>query len=575
MPSDVHRGCAQILTWGKRHTGGLSQTGFIEYGKRHSTPEQTKTPMKNLSLVLPLLAAMFIQSPASAQAQQSVAGLPRPALAQTNRAIRFDAAIGKSEGSLVLPLASEADLAQRSAGLDDVTRAGISAALRTGNFKYAPGSSLSLRGVGPWRRVLIVGLRDKPGEAAFQTAGAATGRALMRETGEVTILAAGLNPAQTADLATGIGLGEYRADIYGTVDRQPSATDAVTVIADDPAGARQLFATQGEHLVKALTWTRDISNEPANVVYPESFVERARKVFSGLAGVQIEVLDTAAMERLGMGSLLGVGRGSQRAPRMLIIRYTGASAAAHAPVVLVGKGITFDTGGISLKPGASMGDMKFDMSGAASVTGAVLSLAGSRAPVNVVAIAALAENMPDGAAIRPGDILRAMNGRTIEIVSTDAEGRLVLADALAWADAELKPAAIVDVATLTGAIVTALGDDYAGLFSRDDALAGQIQAAGKMTGEAIWRMPLHDSYAKDLASDYADLKNGGSGPGGGIGAHFIGEFVSKQTPWAHIDIAGVAWGKANDTGPAGSTGWGVRLLDRFVRDFTPVAAAGE
>ncbi len=529
--------------------------------------------MKNLLLALPFLAASLIQLPANAQTQQSVAGLPQPAAAQTNRAIRFDAAIGKAEGSLVLPLASVADLTRHSAGLDDVTRAGISDALRTGDFKYASGSSLSLRGVGPWRRVLVVGLGDKPGAAAFQTAGAAIGRALMREPDGVTILAAGLSPAQAADLATGIGIGEYRADIYGTVDRKRSVTDAVTIVADDPAAASRLFATQGEPLVKAIAWTRDISNEPANVVYPESFVERTRKAFSGLAGVRIEVLDTVAMERLGMGSILGVGRGSQRPPRMLIVRYSGASAAGRAPVVLIGKGITFDSGGISLKPGANMGDMKFDMSGAASVTGAVLSLAGSRAPVNVVAIAALAENMPDGAAIRPGDILRAMNGRTIEIISTDAEGRLVLADALAWADAELKPAAIVDVATLTGAIVTALGDDYAGLFSRDNALAGQIEAAGKSTGEAIWRMPLHDSYAKDFASDYADLKNGGGSPGGGIGAHFIGEFVSKQTPWAHLDIAGVAWGKANDTGPAGSTGWGVRLLDRFVRDFMPVDAA--
>jgi len=531
--------------------------------------------MKNLLWALPLLAVLPTQSPASAQAQPSLAGLPRPAAAQTQRPVHFDGAIGKMDGSLVLPLASEADLTQRSGRLDEATRASISAALRTGDFKYASGSTVSLRGIGPWRRVLIVGLGEKPEQAAFQTAGAAAGRALMRETGEVTILAPGLSAAQAADLAVGFGLGEYRADIYGSVDRHPSATEGVTVVADDPAAARQLLTAQGEPLVKALAWTRDISNEPANVIYPESFVDRARKAFSGLAGVRIEVLDTAAMERLGMGALLGVGRGSQRPPRMLIIRYTGPGAAGQPPVVLAGKGITFDSGGISLKPGSNMGDMKFDMSGAAIVTGTALSLAGSRAPVNVVAIAALAENMPGGAAIRPGDILRAMNGHTIEIGSTDAEGRLVLADALAWADAELKPAAIVDVATLTGAIVTALGDDYAGLFSRDDSLAAQIEAAGEKTGDEVWRMPLHDSYAKELASDYADLKNGGSGPGGGLGAHFVGEFVRKETPWAHIDIAGVAWGKANDTGPAGSTGWGVRLLDRFVRDFAPTGAAGK
>jgi len=531
--------------------------------------------MKNLLLALPLLAALSIHTPANAQSPQSVAGLPHAAAEQTNRPVRFEAAIGVTEGSLVLPLASEADLAQRGAGLDDATRAGISAALQSADFKYAAGSSVSLRGVGPWRRVLVVGLGESAEEAAFQTAGAAAGKALMREAGAVTILGAGLSPMQAASVATGFGLGEYRADIYATTKRQPSATDRVTVVVNDLAAATQLFTTQGEALVKAVAWTRDISNEPANVVYPEVFVERTRKAFAGLPGVRIEVLDTAAMERLGMGAILGVGRGSQRGPRMLVVRYTGAGAADSAPVVLAGKGITFDSGGISLKPSANMGDMKFDMSGAAIVTGTALSLARSRAPVNVVAIAALAENMPDAAAIRPGDILRAMNGLTIEIGSTDAEGRLVLADALAWADAELKPAAIVDVATLTGAIVVALGDDYAGLFSRHDALAQQIEAASKRTGEGVWRMPLHESYAKDLASDYADMKNSASGPGGGIGAHFIGEFVSKDTPWAHIDIAGVVYGKGSDVSSAGSAAWGVRLLDRFVRDFTPVAEVGQ
>jgi len=531
--------------------------------------------MKTLLMALPLLAALSLPTASNAQAVESIAGLPRPGAAQANRAIRFSAEIGKAEGSLVLPMASESDFTQRGAGLDDATRAAISAALETADFEYTPGSTLSLRGIGPWRRVLVVGIGDKPDAAAFQTAGAAAGRALLREAGTVTVIAGGLSPAQAADLATGFALGEYRADIYSTADRKPSVTDMVNLVTAEAATAGRLYAAQGEALVQAMAWSRDISNEPANVVYPETFVQRARQAFAGLAGVRIEVLDPAAMERLGMGSLLGVGRGSQRGPRMLIVRYTGAGAAGRAPVVLAGKGITFDSGGISLKPGSGMGDMKFDMSGAATVTGTVLSLARSRAPVNVVAISALAENMPDGAAIRPGDILRAMNGRTIEIISTDAEGRLVLADAVAWADAELAPAAIVDVATLTGAIVTALGDDYAGLYSRSDALAGQIETASKATGEAVWRMPLHASYAKDLASDYADLKNGGAGPGGGIGAHFIGEFVRKQTPWAHLDVAGVAWGKAGDTSPAGSTGWGLRLLDRFVRDFTPVATSAQ
>jgi leucyl aminopeptidase len=259
---------------------------------------------------------------------------------------------------------------------------------------------------------------------------------------------------------------------------------------------------------------------------------------------------------------------------MLVVRYRGHDAPAGGPIVMAGKGITFDSGGISIKPSANMGDMRMDMSGAASVVGAVLSLAGSQAPVDVVAIAALAENMPDGRAIRPGDVLTAYNGMTIEIVSTDAEGRLVLADAVSWADATMNPAAIVDVATLTGAVGTALGDDYAGLFSRHDALAEQLTGAGRLVGEQVWPLPLHPSYAADTASQYADIRNSASGgAGAGAGAHFIGAFVRPETPWAHLDIANVAWGSASESRAGGSTGFAVRLLDRFVRDWRPVVRA--
>jgi leucyl aminopeptidase len=283
------------------------------------------------------------------------------------------------------------------------------------------------------------------------------------------------------------------------------------------------------------------------------------------------VLDVAEMGRLGMGSILSVGAGSARPPRMLIVQYRGAGAPA-VPVALAGKGITFDSGGISLKPGEGMWAMKGDMAGAAAVVGTVLSLAKSQAPVHVVGIAALAENMPGGAATRPGDVVKAMNGRTIEVLNTDAEGRLVLADAVVYAERQYRPAAIVDVATLTGAVTTALGDEYAGLFSRSDALAGQLLAAGSATGEELWRLPLHPNYAKDMQSDIADIKNvvEGGAPGAGLGAHFIGYFV-ERTPWAHLDIASVDLrGTALPTVPAGLSGFGVRLLDRFVRDFRPV-----
>jgi leucyl aminopeptidase len=320
-----------------------------------------------------------------------------------------------------------------------------------------------------------------------------------------------------------------------------------------------------------MAWARDITNEPANVIYPETFVESARAAFAGIRGVSIEVLDVPAMERLGMGALLGVGRGSERPPRLLVVRYRGAGAPEGGPIALVGKGITFDSGGISIKPSAGMGNMKMDMSGAAAVVGSTLALARSGAPVNVVAVAALAENMPDGTAIRPGDVLTAMNGKTIEIISTDAEGRLVLADALIWIERNLNPSVIVDVATLTGAVGGALGDDYAGLFSRHDALAAQIEAAADATGEDVWRLPLHPSYAQDTSSTIADIKNSGEGgAGAGTGAWFIGEFISRDIPWAHLDIANMAYGGPSDWKPAGAAGYGVRLLDQFVRDFTPV-----
>jgi leucyl aminopeptidase len=298
-------------------------------------------------------------------------------------------------------------------------------------------------------------------------------------------------------------------------------------------------------------------------------VDSARAAFAGIPGVRIEVLDEVAIRRLGMGALSGVGMGSARPPRLLVVRYRGAGIPEGKPLVLAGKGITFDSGGLSIKGSAGMGEMKMDMSGAASVTGAVLSLAKSGAPVNVAAVAALAENMPDGAAIRPGDVLTAMNGKTIEIISTDAEGRLVLADALVWAERNLKPAAVVDLATLTGAIRTALGDDYAGLFARGDALAERLMTASEQSGEQLWKLPLHPSYAKDTASTIADIKNSGEGgAGAGTGAWFIGEFISRDIPWAHIDIAGVAYGAANSVKPAGSSGFGVRLLDRLARDWT-------
>lgn len=489
---------------------------------------------------------------------------------QHQRAVRFADALGAADGSLVIPLGAEADLETRAAALSAEERASIARALTSARFRYGARATLSLRGIGEWDRILIVGLGSEPELINVQMAGAVAGRSLLDEPGAVSVLTTGLDAATAAEFVTGMGVGEYRSDLYREDARDPDPLGATTVVGAE-AQARAIYAQRGQALIYAMAWTRDVSNEPANVIYPESFVRRARAAFAGVQGVTIQVLDENAMRRQGMGALLGVGQGSERPPRLLVIRYRGRGAPEGGPIVLAGKGITFDSGGISIKPSAGMGDMKMDMSGAASVTGAVLALARSRAPVDVVAIAALAENMPDGGAQRPGDVLTAMNGRTIEIESTDAEGRLVLADALVWAERNLDPAVVIDVATLTGAVRGALGDDYAGLFSRHDALADQLSEAAEATGELVWRLPLDDSYASDIRSMIADIRNGGgSGAGAGTGAYFIGEFISRDIPWAHLDIANVAWSGANDWKPNGSAAFGVRLLERFVLDYQPI-----
>ena len=325
-----------------------------------------------------------------------------------------------------------------------------------------------------------------------------------------------------------------------------------------------------------MAFTRDLVTEPANIVYPETFVDRTRAAFQGVPGVTIEVFDAPAMQKLGMNAILSVGMGSPRPPRLLVVEYRGPGAKAGAPLVFTGKGITFDSGGVSIKPGANMWKMKDDMAGAAAAIGGVLSLAKSGAPVHVVGVAALAENMPDGGAARPGDVVKTYNGKSIERLNTDAEGRIVLADATAYADRRFKPAAIVNLATLTGAVGSALGDEYAGLFSRHDGLAAQIEAAAKTSGEAVWRLPLHPSYAKDVESPIADIRDiaSGGGAGAGIGAHVIGFFADPKTPWAHLDMASMAWADADaPTVPKGAVGWGVQLLDELARTFDARAAA--
>jgi leucyl aminopeptidase len=498
--------------------------------------------------------------------------------AEAARPVRF-AAQAPQSGALVVPAGSAAELSAR--GLDPATRQAVERALAAAEFEYKADSKLSLRGIGPWSQIVVVGIGSEPlTAAALQNIGGTAAQETAKENGPVAILTGGLAPNvpdAASQIAVGAGLGGYRFDRYKFADPAkpvPAGRSApLTIVNADPVEAQQLYRQNGEALADAVAFTRNLATEPANVIYPETFVERTRQAFRGVDNVTIQVLDVPAMERLGMGSILSVGKGSVRPPRMMTVHYRGSSG---APVALAGKGITFDSGGISLKPGSGMWAMKGDMAGAAAVVGTVLSLAKSRAPVNVVAIAALAENMPSGSASRPGDVVKAMNGKTIEILNTDAEGRLVLADAVAYAERQFRPAAIVDIATLTGSVAQALGDEYAGLLTRHDGLADQLIAAGRFTGEELWRLPLHPSYAKDMESDIADIKNvvEGGRPGAGFGGHFIGFFVTDATPWAHLDIASVDWREsAKPTVPEGSAGFGVRLLDRFVRDFRPVPPA--
>lgn len=480
-------------------------------------------------------------------------------------------------GVLVLPLVAAADLAARGSSLDAATRAAVTRALTAAKFDYKAGASLSLRGLGPYDEILVLGAAPEKGALTgveLRTLGGAAARATAKADSPVTFVASGLgDPAQ---VAVGAALGDYRFADY-KADAKPATTQPFTVVAPGAARTRQGFEARGDALADAVAFTRDLVTEPANVVYPESFADRTRAAFKGVNGVTVEVFDAAELQKMGMNAILSVGMGSRRDPRLVVVEYKGPGAKG-APLVFTGKGITFDSGGISIKPGSGMWKMKDDMAGAAAAMGGVLSLAKSGAPVHVVGIAALAENMPDGGAARPGDVVKTYNGKSIERLNTDAEGRIVLADATAYADKRFKPAAIVNLATLTGAVGSALGDEYAGLFTRHDGLAVQIEAAAKTSGENVWRLPLHPSYAKDVESPIADIRDiseGGGGAGAGIGAHVIGFFADPKTPWAHLDIASMAWAdKDAPTIPKGATGFGVQLLDELARSFDAGRAAG-
>ena len=336
-------------------------------------------------------------------------------------------------------------------------------------------------------------------------------------------------------------------------------------IAHNNAETLQASFEDKQGMLSGVFMARDLITEPANVLYPAEFAARCEALRA--LGLEVEVLDESAMAKLGMGALLGVGQGSRRESKMVIMKWNGGGS--EAPLAYVGKGVCFDTGGISLKPAKGMEDMKWDMGGAAAVTGAMCALASRKVARNVVGIIGLVENMPDGDAQRPGDVVTSLSGQTIEVINTDAEGRLVLADCLTYCQEKFKPQMIVDLATLTGAIIVALGKDYAGLFSNDDGLSAKIKASGDATAEPCWPMPMGDSYHQMLKSHIADMKNIGGPWGGSItAACFLERFIDEGTPWAHIDMAGKAWAdKAGHAHPSGGTGFGVRLLNDLAENW--------
>ena len=485
------------------------------------------------------------------------------------------AAAGTESGkrrAIAAPAFENGEVSAGTEALGQAASAAISRAIADSRFTGKAGESLDL--VAPSSvdaaRVFVAGGGEK---AKFDSGAAeafgATAYKALKTTGVETLdlMLTGEEPAVAAQAALGARLASYRFDKYRTTEaaeKKPSIT-LIRVICDDPQAAKKAFKPL-DAVADGVFFTRDLVIEPANILYPEEFARRVKKLEK--LGLEVEILGEKEMKKLGMGSLLGVGQGSRRESQLAVIQWKGAKDPDAQPIAFVGKGVCFDTGGISLKSPEGMEDMKWDMGGAGAVAGLMCALAGRKAKANVVGILGLVENMPDGNAQRPGDMVTSMSGQTIEVINTDAEGRLVLADALWYCQDRFKPQFMIDLATLTGAIIVALGHDYGGLFSNDEALSEKLLAAGKAVAEPLWRMPLPPSYEKQLESHIADMKNIGGRPGGSVtAALFLQKFVNGL-PWAHLDIAATAWraSSTKPTAPDGPTGFGVRLLDRLVKD---------
>ncbi len=486
-------------------------------------------------------------------------------------------------GAVVVGVLEGRKLTASAQAMDDATGGAVMRAIKASSFKGTKNHSLTvLAPVGRLARVLCVGLgKAKDVDAlSLQTLGARIQANLKAHAATAQVLVdvldgCDLKPHEmAAEMALGARLGSYSFDKYKTkkTGHSDNKLKEIKFHAKQSAKAQALFAHE-DKVADGVFFTRDLVSEPANVMYPATLAAEAKKLAK--LGVKVEVLGQAQMKRLGMGALLGVAQGSANEPKLVVMQYTGKpkrrgakATKADAPVAFIGKGVTFDSGGISIKPSGGMEDMKWDMGGAGVVLGLMKALAGRKAKLNAVGVVGLVENMPSGTAQRPGDVVTSMSGQTIEVLNTDAEGRLVLADAMHYTNERFKPRIMIDLATLTGAIMVALGEGvYAGMFSNDDDLAWDLIAAGREVGERVWSLPLGPEYDKMINSDIADMKNIGPRWGGSItAAQFLKRFVG-DTKWVHLDIAGVTWSKSGKpTHPKGGTGFGVRLLDRWVKN---------
>jgi leucyl aminopeptidase len=479
-----------------------------------------------------------------------------------------------TSGTVVLGLADTVP-AGPAAALDRASGGGLRRAITAADFKGKKDETLTLTAPQGLKldRVLVIGLGAKDLDDGGWTALGGTVYAALAaaRVTKATIALPFPNAEAAAALALGLKLRSYKFDKYKTgkkKDDRPSP-QTLEIAVSKSANAKKSFAAHNA-VADGIFLTRDLVTEPPNVLYPQSFAKRAQAALAPL-GVKVEILGQKEMKKLGMGALLGVAQGSVQEPQIVVMQWNGASGNAKGakkskPVAFVGKGVTFDSGGISLKPGAGMWDMKWDMGGAGVVTGLMAALAGRKAKVDAVGIIGLVENMPDGNAQRPGDVVTSMSGQTIEVLNTDAEGRLVLADALWYTQDRFKPSMMIDLATLTGAVMIALGTEYAGLMATDDKLADELLAAGTRTGELLWRLPLSDAFDKMIDCDVADMKNiaGERHAGSSIGGQFLARFVNG-VPWAHLDIAGTTFlPKDRPLSPKGATAFGVRLLNDWV-----------